>query len=87
MLGPLPRFHRWVLVALSGLSGAGLGAWVSHWTLRSADYSCGDVLLGVCVMPQVNLLPLLVGTGLGLMIAIWLVYQPDEPRDLPVDRG
>jgi hypothetical protein len=86
MLGPLPRLHRWILIGLSTLSGAGLGAWVSHWTLRSADYACTDVLLGVCALPQVNLLPVLVGGGLGLMIALWLVYQPDEPRRLPIDR-
>lgn len=87
MLGPLPRLHRWVLVALSTFTGMGLGAWVSHWSVRGADYGCSDVLLGVCLMPDVNLLPVLVGAGLGLMAAVWLVYQPDEPRRLHLDDG
>ncbi len=86
MLGPLPRLHRWVLAGLSALSGAGLGAWVSHWMLSTAAYSCSDVLVGICLLPQVNLLPVLVGAALGLMVALWMVYQPDEPRHLPVDR-
>lgn len=85
MLGPLPRLHRWVLVALSAVMGAGLGAWVSHWSLRTADFGCTDVLLGVCVAPSVNLLPVLAGTALGLMTAVWLVHQPDTPRRLPID--
>lgn len=86
MLGPLPRLHRWVLVGLSVMSGAGLGAWVSHWSVASAEYGCSDVLLGVCVAPTVNLVPVLVGAGLGLMAALWLTYQPDEPRRLPLDK-
>jgi hypothetical protein len=85
MLGPLPRLHRWVLIGLSALSGAGLGAWVSHWTLHTTGYGCSDMLMGICVLPQVSLLPVLVGTALGLMVALWMVYQPDEPRRLPVD--
>ena len=86
MLGRLPRLHRWVLILCSALTGAGLGAWVSHWSVRGADYGCSDVLLGVCVAPTVNLVPLLVGAGLGLMGALWLVYQPDAPRRVPLDR-
>ncbi|HEX2175042.1 MAG TPA: OapA N-terminal domain-containing protein [Nocardioidaceae bacterium] len=86
MLGRLPRLHRWVLIVLSALTGSGLGAWVSHWTVRTSEFGCGDVLLGVCLMPDVNLLPVLVGTGLGLMGAIWLVYEPDQPRRLPLDK-
>ncbi len=84
MLGPLPRLHRWVLIALSTLTGSGLGAWVSHWTISTSDFTCGDVLLGVCVMPEVNLVPVLVGAGLGLMAAIWLVYQPVPSSRLPL---
>jgi hypothetical protein len=86
MLGRLPRLHRWVLIALSALTGSGLGAWVSHWSIGGSGYSCTDVLLGVCVAPNVNLVPVLVGTGLGLMAAVWMTYQPDQPRRLPVDR-
>lgn len=86
MLGPLPRLHRWVLIGLSALTGAGLGAWVSHWSVAGADYGCSDVLLGFCVAPTVNLVPVLVGAALGLMAAVWLVYEPDEPRRLPLDR-
>jgi hypothetical protein len=87
MFGRLPRLHRWVLVVLSMLTGTGLGAWVSHWSLRGADYSCTDVLVGICLAPSVNLVPVLVGAGLGLMAAVWLTYQPDQPRRLPVDRN
>jgi hypothetical protein len=86
MLGRLPRLHRWVLIFLSTLTGSGLGTWVSHWSLRTSDYGCADVLLGVCVMPSVNLLPVLVGAGLGLMVSVWLVYEPEKPRRLPLDR-
>lgn len=86
MLGRLPRLHRWMLIILSAISGSGLGAWVSHWSIQGSDFSCTDVLLGVCVMPEVNLVPVLVGAGLGLMAAVWLTYQPDEPRRLPLDR-
>jgi hypothetical protein len=86
MLGPLPRLHRWVLIALSALTGAGLGAWVSYWSLSHGELGCGDVLLGVCVTPVVNLVPVLVGGALGLLVALWLVYQPDQPHRLPVDR-
>ena len=87
MLGPLPRLHRWVLVALSVLTGTSLGASVSHWSLRASDYSCSDVLLGACVAPDVNLMPVLAGACLGLMAAVWLTYQPDQPRRLPLDGG
>jgi hypothetical protein len=86
MLGRLPRLHRWVLILLSTLTGAGLGAWVSHWSLRTSDYGCADVLLGVCVAANVNLLPVLLGGGLGFLAAVWLVTPPDEPRRLPLDR-
>lgn len=86
MLGRLPRMHRWVLIVLSALTGSGLGAWVSHWSVAGSEYGCSDVLLGVCVMPEVNLIPVLVGAGLGLMAAVWLIYQPDQPRRLPLDR-
>ena len=85
MLGRLPRLHRWVLMCCSTLCGTGLGAWVSYWSLQRSGYSCTDVLLGVCLAPGVNLIPVLVGTGVGLMAAVWLTYQPDPPRHLPVD--
>jgi hypothetical protein len=85
MLGRLPRLHRRVLVVLSTLSGAGLGAWVSHWSLRGAESTCSDVLAG-CVPAAVDPLPVLVGAALGLMAAVWLVYQPQEPRRVRLDR-
>jgi hypothetical protein len=87
VFGRLPRLHRWVLAALSVLAGCGLGAWVSHWSIRGSDFACTDVLLGVCLAPDVNVVPVLVGAGLGLMAAVWLTYQPDAPRQLPVDKG
>jgi len=85
VLGRLPRLHRWVLMICSALCGTGLGAWVSYWSLQRSGYSCTDVMLGVCIAPGVNLVPVLVGTGVGLMAAVWLTYQPDPPRHLPVD--
>ena len=54
MLGRLPRLHRWVLIALSALTGTGLGAWMSHLSIGGSGYSCTDVLLGVCVAPNVR---------------------------------
>lgn len=86
MLGRLPRMHRWALIVVSTLTGAGLGAWVSHWSVSRADSGCTDVLAGVCVAPSVNLIPVLAGGALGLATSLWLVYEPDRPRRLPVDR-
>jgi hypothetical protein len=86
MFGRLPRLHRCVLFTLSALAGAGLGAWVSHWSLGGADQACSDAMLGVCVAPGVNAVPLVAGAALGLMIAVWLVSEPHEPRRIPVER-
>lgn len=86
MLGRLPRLHRWVLIVLSALTGTSLGAWVSHWSISRSGYDCGDVLSGVCLAPTVNLAPVVVGTALGLMAAVWLVYEPDPPRRVPIEK-
>ena len=76
MFGRLPRLHRCVLFTLSALAGAGLGAWVSHWSMRGSD-----------LVPGVDAVPLVAGAALGLLVATWLVSEPHEPRRIPVERN
>jgi hypothetical protein len=76
MFGRLPRLHRFVLFTLSAFAGAGLGAWVSHWSMR-----------GTYLAPGVDAGPLVAGAALGLMVAVWLVSEPHEPRRIPVERN
>lgn len=87
MFGRLPRLHRFVLFTLSALAGAGLGGWVSHWSMISADRACSDAALGACVAPGIDAVPLVAGAALGLMVAVWLVSEPHEPRRIPVERN
>jgi hypothetical protein len=86
MIGPLPRLHRWVLFVVCAVGGAVLGAWVSGLAVAQSDYVCGEILLGVCIAPTVNLLPIIAGTALGLIAALILLYDPHDPdRTVAVD--
>jgi hypothetical protein len=86
MIGPLPRLHRWILLLVCALAGAALGAWVSLLAAAQSDYVCGEVLLGVCIAPTLNLLPIIAGTALGLIAGLILVYDPHDPhRTVAVD--
>jgi hypothetical protein len=80
MFGSLPRMHRWVLVGVCGISGGLLGAWVSYVAVSRIPQNCADVLLGVCVVSSVNLVPIIAGVGLGLLGALLLVYNPEDPH-------
>lgn len=86
MLGPLPRLHRWVVTLVGGLAGAAVGAWVSSLASAQSMYSCSDVLLGVCVAPAVNLLPVVGGLCLGLLAGLLLVYDPHDPHRVARER-
>lgn len=86
MIGPLPRLHRWILRLVCAVAGAALGAWVSGLAAAQSGYVCTDVLLGVCIAPTLNLLPIIAGTALGLIAALILVYDPHDPhRTVSVD--
>lgn len=80
MIGPLPRLHRWILLLVSGLAGAALGAWVSRLAAAQSDYACSEIMLGVCIGTTLNLLPIVAGTTLGLIAALILVYHPHDPH-------
>lgn len=80
MIGPLPRLHRWTLLLIGTVAGAALGAWVSKLAVGQSDYACTDVLLGVCIGPALNVLPIIAGIALGLLSTLILIYHPEDTR-------
>jgi hypothetical protein len=71
LLGPLPRLHRLVLVAISICSGVLAGAWIAHATPLPVAVSMGALAGGL----------------LGPLVAYALVHtSPAEPRPIRVTR-